>query len=188
MRVSKAKVAEHHGSILQAASRLFRARGIDAVGVAEIMQASGLTHGAFYGHFRSKAELAGAACREAFAQSLAKWQRAPSLSVIFDRYLSCAHRDTPGEGCALSALGAEIARHDTHIQQDFAAGLKACIAQVEARLEESDPAARRAKAIATVSAMVGAVSLARAVKEADAPLSDEILASVRAALRETAGA
>ncbi len=188
MRVSKAKVAEHHGSILESASRLFRARGIDAVGVAEIMQASGLTHGAFYGHFRSKAELAGAACRAAFTQTIDKWRQAPSLGIIFDRYLSRAHRDTPGEGCALSALGAEIARHDTDIRKDFAEGLKGCLAQVEARLEEADPAERRAKAIAVVSAMVGAVSLARAVKEADTALSDDILASVRTALRETTGA
>lgn len=188
MRVSKAKVAEHHDSILDSAARLFRARGIDAVGVAEIMQASGLTHGAFYGHFRSKAELAGAACRAAFAQTLAKWDNTPALSTILDRYLSTRHRDTPGEGCALSALGAEIARHDTDIQADFAEGLKACIAQVEERLDGTDTAERRARAIATVSAMVGAVSLARAVKEADAPLSDEILASVRAALRESTGA
>jgi len=40
--------------ILEAAQRLFSAKGYDATGVAEICQAAGVSKGAFYHHFLTK--------------------------------------------------------------------------------------------------------------------------------------
>src|SRR5918993_581993 len=57
MRVSRKQVAENRRKILEAAGRLFRAKGFEAVTVAEVMRAAGLTHGGFYGHFGSKDDL-----------------------------------------------------------------------------------------------------------------------------------
>lgn len=188
MRVTKAKVAEHRSAILASASRLFRERGFNDVGVAEIMQASGLTHGAFYGHFRSKADLAGQACRQACTEGLARWRKAASLSAIIDRYLSPSHRDDPATGCALSALAAEAARQAPELQKNYAEGLSGFIEAVEQRLDESDPQARRRQAIAILASMIGALTMARGVAAGDPELSDAILESVRAELDARCGA
>ncbi|WP_247896718.1 TetR/AcrR family transcriptional regulator [Azospirillum argentinense] len=72
MKVSKEKAAENRAAIVKAAGRLFRERGFDKVGVAEITKAAGLTHGGFYGHFASKDALAAEACEAAFAESLGR--------------------------------------------------------------------------------------------------------------------
>ncbi|MGA0560824.1 TetR/AcrR family transcriptional regulator [Ancylobacter sp. VNQ12] len=187
MRVSKAKVAEHRTAILESASRLFRERGFNDVGVAEIMQASGLTHGAFYGHFRSKAELAGEACREACAEGLAGWKKTGDIGTIIDRYLSTTHRDAPAKGCAISALAADIAREGPQMQQDYAGGIRRFIGTIEDHLKEADAEARHRKAIAIFATMTGALTMARGVAEGDPALSVEILENARAQLRACFG-
>src|SRR5687768_14918347 len=72
VKVTKEQAAAHRAAIVAAAGRLFRERGFDGVGVAEITRAAGLTHGGFYGHFASKDALAAEACGQAFAESLAR--------------------------------------------------------------------------------------------------------------------
>lgn len=184
MRVTREKVVEHRRTIVETASRLFRERGFSEVGVAEIMQASGLTHGAFYGHFRSKADLAGEACRQACAQGRDKWEAQPDLSALIDHYLSPAHRDDPAKGCAISALSGEIARQPARMQHDYAEGLSGFITLIEGRLKVEDPVARRAEAVTIMSSMVGALTLARNVAAGQPELSAELLQSLRTQLRE----
>ena len=109
MRVSREQVAENRQKILEAAGRLFRAKGFEAVTVAEVMRAAGLTHGGFYGHFGSKDDL--------IAQTLAyaSWpgRIASDLRAEIDlaryaaSYLSPRHRDDLAGGCPTAALGAE---------------------------------------------------------------------------------
>lgn len=188
LRVTKAKVAEHRRSILDSASRLFRERGFKDVGVAEIMQASGLTHGAFYGHFRSKAELADEACREACAEGIERWLESASLSDILDRYLTPVHRDDAARGCALSALGADVSRQSPELQKSYAQGLQGFIDALERHMDEAAPEARRRQAVAVLSAMIGALTMARSVAAGDPELSAEILDSVRQELRGYFGA
>ena len=187
MRVSKAKVAEHRNAILESASRLFRERGFDKVGVAEIMQASGLTHGAFYGHFRSKADLAGEACRDACAEGLARWKKTGDIGAIIDHYLSVEHRDAPARGCAISALAADIARQGPEMQEGYAEGIRRFIATIESHLGEADAELRHRKAIAIFATMSGALTLARGIAEGDPQLSAEILERTRAQLRACFG-
>ncbi len=188
MRVTKAKVAEHRQSILDSASRLFRERGIRDVGVAEIMQASGLTHGAFYGHFRSKADLADQACREACDEGIRNWLKSADLTAILDRYLAPTHRDDPAGGCALSALGADVSRQSPDLQKSYAEGLNGFITALERHMDDAPPDARRRQALAVLSAMIGALTMARGVAQGDPALSAEILAAMRETLRAKFGA
>ncbi|MBB3773365.1 TetR/AcrR family transcriptional repressor of nem operon [Angulomicrobium tetraedrale] len=187
VRVSKAKVAEHRSAILESASRLFRERGFNDVGVAEIMQASGLTHGAFYGHFRSKADLAGAACREACAEGVDNWKHSGDIATILDRYLSIAHRDNPARGCALGAFAGDIARQGPELQHDYAEAIERFRGVIEQHLTDNEPEVRRRKATTILATMVGALTMARGIATADPALSAAILDDVRLQLRACFG-
>ena len=112
MRVSRKQVEENKQTILTAAGRLFRERGFDAVTVTDIMKSAGLTHGGFYGYFKSKDDL--------IAQTLAELKienDAAKNDVVaqIERYLSPEHRDNFASGCPLAArlhryLAAEAGR------------------------------------------------------------------------------
>lgn len=189
MKVSKEKAAEHRAAIVAAAGRLFRERGFDKVGVAEITKAAGLTHGGFYGHFASKDALAAEACGAAFQESLGRLpadEASPDgpLSAFLDRYLTALHRDRPDAGCPMSAFAAEVARQDPAVQARFGEGLERFFEVVEKRLPDTvkEPAERRARAVAIVSALVGGMALARATAQAVPDLSAEILAALRGQL------
>jgi len=187
MRVSREKAAETRERILEAAGELFRAKGFGGGGVADIMQAAHLTHGGFYGHFAAKDELVAEASRRIMARTAAKWGRvaagAPDkpYAALLDDYLSARHRDDPGRGCPLAALGADAARGGTAVRGAFADGIHALIDILTDALPGFSKAAKRRKAIAALSALVGALTLARAAE--DGALSDEILEAVHQELR-----
>lgn len=174
MKVSREQMAENRGRILAEAARLFRDKGFEAVSVAEVMKAAGLTHGGFYGHFASKDDL----IAQTVAHALTGEETAPrSFDAFLSDYLSPAHRDAPATGCPTAALAADARRQTPEARAAMAAGIRAQIARISASLESDDvPAARRA-AIGSWSAAVGAMILARAVE--DTTLSDEILDQTR---------
>src|SRR2546423_7124313 len=87
MKVTRQQAAENRERILDAASKLFRERGLDGIGVADLMKGAGLTHGGFYGHFSSKEELMAQACTRALEASVDKW-RSRGLREIVQSYLS----------------------------------------------------------------------------------------------------
>lgn len=178
MRVTREQFQENRRRILDAAGRLFREKGFSAVTVAEVMEAAGLTHGGFYGHFASKEDLAAQALAQALAPAPREPGTAPDLAGFVVAYLSAAHRDRPGTGCALAALGSEAARQPAPVRRAFTEGLEARLARMQEALPEGD----RAAALAAVSSLVGALVLARAVD--DPALSDEILAAARCALTD----
>jgi TetR/AcrR family transcriptional regulator, transcriptional repressor for nem operon len=139
--------------------------------VGEVMKAAGLTHGAFYAHFGSKEELKAAAVAYGQKVSLERVQRNKTKKTkgsYVDRYLSRQHRDNPGDGCIMAALGQEVARSAPELKAAFEQGLEEIL---------SAEAGDRNEAIFQTAALVGGVVLARAVR--DPRLSDEILASVR---------
>jgi TetR/AcrR family transcriptional regulator, transcriptional repressor for nem operon len=184
MRYPASQTAEKHERILREAARLFRERGFDGAGVSDIMKAAGLTHGAFYAHFPSKDALEVEAVESAFAQSdnrvyaLTANAGDPKRAFL-DGYLSAAHRDHPGSGCVMAALGPEIAR-DSAARTPFTRRVRQMIEGMAGRFRWKRKAAARRNAIHLLSAAVGALSLARAVD--DPRLSDEILESVRDSL------
>ena len=179
MKVSRAEAAQNRERIIEVAARLFRERGFDGIGVAELMNFAGLTHGGFYGHFASKEDLMAQACARALEGSLdalhqvAERGGGNALSAVASAYLSPAHRDRPGEGCALAALGAEAARHGSPVRGAFTQGVRSQIDMLTRLLPGRSKRAKRERALAIFASMVGALVLARAVD--DAELSEEVL-------------
>ena len=183
MRVSRQKAAETRERIIDAAGALFRAKGFDGVGVADIMKAADLTHGGFYGHFASKDDLAAQASQRAMARAAENWAKiiaeagAHPFAALLEHYLSPRHRDDPGHGCAFAALSVDTARCGAPVRTAFAEGLEPLIEIVADALPGRSKAARRRKAVAAVAELVGALILARAV--AGTALSDELLDAAR---------
>jgi TetR/AcrR family transcriptional repressor of nem operon len=188
MRVSREKFAESRKRILEAAGTLFREKGFDGVGLADIMKAAGLTHGGFYGHFGSKEDLEAQALSLALARSVTDWSKLMDsaagrpLSALAGQYLCPDHRDNRGEGCAIAALGCDAAREGEGVRSALTAGLEPSLALLSKVVPGRSEAERRRKAIATLAEMVGAMILARAVN--DPALSDEILAAALLNLSE----
>jgi TetR/AcrR family transcriptional repressor of nem operon len=174
MRVTRHTRTEHGDALLTAASRLFREKGLSAVGVADISAAAGLTHGAFYGHYPSKAAVAEAACRGGLARGADAWRAraararaagADPLHAIFDHYLAERHRDTPAEGCVLASLGGEISRADPKLRAALHDGT-ALLADVlrdelAARHPDWSDTDTATAAEAVLTALVGGLLLAR---------------------------
>jgi TetR/AcrR family transcriptional repressor of nem operon len=184
MRVSREQQAKNREQVVAAAAKLLRERGIEGIGVDALAKAAGMTHGAIYSQFGSKEHLAAEAIRESLAEIRERWiadAGGDGTPDLFNRlvrsYVSRSHRDNPGTGCALAAMGPDATRHSEAVRKAFSdstvtmidAMARACGAETEdARLEE---------AIATIAAMLGAVVLSRVVE--DKTLSDRILAVVR---------
>jgi TetR/AcrR family transcriptional regulator, transcriptional repressor for nem operon len=179
MRVTREKAAENRERIVAAASKLFREKGFDAVGVDAIMDEVGLTHGGFYRHFRSKNDLATEAVARGLATGAERQGIYRSLPDLVAGYLSPAHRDDVGGGCVISALGCDIARHGAGVQRGLTEYVRTQLDWLARLIGSAKPGTGRKQAVVTLSGLVGAVVLARAVD--DPALSDEILAAARAA-------
>jgi TetR/AcrR family transcriptional repressor of nem operon len=190
MKVSREQVAHNRDALVQAAGHLFRERGIDGVGVAEICKQAGLTHGALYAQFLSKEALAAQALADGTARANGRMTTAvkggePTLTDHLDAYLSSQHRDDLGGGCALAASASEIARQPRDVSAAFTDGFNQLVDIIERTLAKSGPAAeRRQRALAITAAMIGGVAAARATAKASPALSDDILVAVRRLLDE----
>jgi TetR/AcrR family transcriptional repressor of nem operon len=185
-RVEKEKT---HKRIVKIASQRFREKGVAGVGIAELMKEAGLTVGGFYKHFDSRDDLVAEAVSSAFGT----WNRqvdaaasgGPPLtySKLIDDYLNEAHRDDPGTGCAYSALAAEISRSDKNTRALASEQIRNDLQLIAGLLRGKNRRAARSRAILTFSALVGAMSLARAVS--DQALSREILKTVAELLKNS---
>jgi TetR/AcrR family transcriptional regulator, transcriptional repressor for nem operon len=180
MKVSRQQVQQNRERILDAAARLFRERGVDGVSVAEVMKAAGLTHGGFYGHFDSKAELVKEALVQKRSAAWGKRVDTGSAADFANAYLSTEHRDDPGNGCPVAGLSSEAARASPDVRATLTESIRREIERLAAASPGATAARRRRAAIATYSAMVGAVVLSRIVD--DRELSKEILAATRGSI------
>ena len=181
MKVTKAQAQANRARIVETASTLFRERGYDGVGVAELMAAAGFTHGGFYKHFRSKADLMAEAAACGFSQTAARYEGVDFAEFI-KNYVSRWHRDTRSDGCTLAALGGDASRQPEAIKAMFAEGIERLLAGIErdgSVLGGGDREKARAKAIDMLAHAVGAIVLSRACPD-DSPLADEILNVCRA--------
>jgi TetR/AcrR family transcriptional regulator, transcriptional repressor for nem operon len=184
MRVTREQVAANREKVLQVAGTLFREHGIDGIGVADIMNHAGLTHGGFYGHFGSKADFAAEACarvlgNEGWIERLTGTAK-PSFGRVIRAYLSAGHRDNPGRGCLMAAIGSDVARQPRTVRRAFTEGFRVRVGALLGVVPGRSAAARREKALATMAGLVGALVLSRAVD--DPALSDEILEATATAL------
>jgi len=191
VRYSKEHKARTREKILKIACRCFREKGINGVSVVDLMAAADLTHGGFYSHFASKDSLVAEAVRHGFEerfQYLQRWGRdarngESPLEVVIKNYLSQPHRDNAATGCPIPALGAEIARGSTKARTVLTAKLKEIIGVLDGFAEARTPRERRAKSIGLLSALVGAMVLARATNDPD--FSNAILRASKRFLVET---
>jgi TetR/AcrR family transcriptional repressor of nem operon len=186
MKVSREQVALNRERIIETAARLFREKGYDGIGVADLMKSAGLTHGGFYGHFDSKEDLLAEAATHALKKSVQRWEgylaegRDTALEKISDGYLTAQHRDHPEKGCSVTALGADVARLGPKARHAMHEGASAQIAVLQQLMPGADEAEKRRLALAAYAAMVGAIVVSRAVD--DEALSLEVLQAVKDSL------
>ncbi|MCA1546943.1 TetR/AcrR family transcriptional regulator [Bradyrhizobium sp. BRP19] len=184
MRYSREHKQETHDRIVKKASVRLREKGAHGIGVADLMKEAGLTHGGFYAHFDSREALVIEAFAYAMDRSMEHWRKltgevAPEkrLALIAESYLSTLHRDNPGHGCSIPALGAEIARESPKTRKAFAGKLDEMIEALTDTIPNMPRKAARKQAIATLATMAGTMLLARIAGSSE--LSDEMLKAGR---------
>jgi AcrR family transcriptional regulator len=171
---------------MDVAAERFRADGIAGSGLAAIMKDAGLTNGAFYPHFPSKADLV----RETVSDALGKqavWLRRVldegGLDRLIDFYLSPDHRENPAQGCASAALLPELARQPEETRSMYAEQSRVLVLLLAEALP-SDVEATEDVATAIFATLIGTLQLARAV---DKDASSRILQAGKMAISTLAG-
>jgi TetR/AcrR family transcriptional regulator, transcriptional repressor for nem operon len=188
MKVTREQAAQNRERILDAAAQLFRERGFEGIGVADLMKEAGLTHGGFYGHFSSKDDLIAQASARELTRSLEHWSNFARdasddpLSAVAGAYLTRSHRDNPGTGCVLAALGPDVSRQGPAVRRAVTDYVRSVVDLLVKLVSGKSKAARRQKAICTYATLVGAMVLARAVD--DRALSKEILDAGLASVKD----
>jgi len=171
MRVSRIQAAENRQTVINVASRLFRERGFDGIGLKDLMEGAGLTQGAFYKQFDSKEDLAAQASRRALESASQRWSAAIAenpddpLGAVIAFYLSAGHREEKLDGCPVVALGSDAARQGAGVKAAFEEGIKAYLEVLGPLLPKTDGEDSNRKAMVVLSTMVGAMTLARAVND-----------------------
>ena len=191
MRYSKEHKFQTHARIVKRASVKLREKGAHGIGVADLMKEAGLTHGGFYAHFDSRDALMIEAFTHAMDRSTEHWRKQSEgtpaekrLSAIVNGYLSAEHRDNPGQGCAVPALAAEIARESAKTRKAFAVRMQQMVEILAGQFRGLTPRAARKQAMATLATMMGSLVMARVAGSGE--FSDEILKSGRDAILERA--
>lgn len=192
MRVSRIQAAENRETVINVASRLFRERGFDGIGLKDLMKGAGLTQGAFYKQFASKEDLAVQASKRALESASRRWSDAAAenpddpLGAVIAFYLSADHREEKMDGCPVVALGSDAARQGSDVKAAFEAGIKAYLEVLGRFIAETDGEEPKGKAMAILSTMVGAVTLSRVVNDPD--LAQALLDAAVEQVRERATA
>ncbi len=186
MKVTKAQAQANRARVVETASMLFRERGYDGVGVADLMAAAGFTHGGFYKQFSSKADLMAESAACGLAQTTTLSAGADTAEFV-KAYLSRAHRDTRATGCTMAALGGDAARQPEAVRAAYAAGIENLLSALTPEKITSDGVnadQARARLLDMLAHAVGAIVLSRACPD-DSPLADEILAVCRDSILES---
>ena len=168
-----------HERIVEAAARAIRRTGYSGTGVADIMKDAGLTHGGFYAHFDSREAMLAEAADRAGAETVAMLERVAAgaspekaLQALISAYLSKEHLQNVERGCPVAALGSEMARQAPGVRRAATRRMRETIDLVARQLPDWGKPSAHEQALATLSTMVGAMVLARAVD--DPKLSDAI--------------
>ena len=193
MRYSKEHKQETHARIVRKASVRLREKGAHGIGVADLMKEAGLTHGGFYAHFDSREALVIEAFNYAMDRAMERWRKVAEqtppekrLATVVDLYVTALHRDDPGHGCAVPALGAEIARESTKTRKAFAIRLEEMIGLMADQILDVPRQNARRQAMATIATMMGTMVMSRIA--GNGQISDEILSAGREAVLGPAAA
>jgi TetR/AcrR family transcriptional regulator, transcriptional repressor for nem operon len=169
MRVNRTQAEKNRQTVINTASRLFRKNGFDGIGLKDLMEAAGLTQGAFYKQFASKDDLAAQASERALESASRRWSAAAEanpkdpLGAVIAFYLSMGHREERMDGCPVVALGSDAARQGADVKASFEAGIRKYLELLGAWIGQPDGENSSGKAMAILSTMVGALVLSRAV-------------------------
>ena len=186
MRYEKGRKAASRRKIMEVASERFRCDGIAGTGLAAIMNDAGLTNGAFYPHFQSKADLVRetvATAMESQTDLMREIVGAGGIEAAIAEYLSPTHRDSPATGCTLAALLPELARQPQEARNLYAERFLAVSRELASALPEQTENAE-AVAIGLYATLIGTLQLARATQ--GTAMSDRILAAGADAARALA--
>src|ERR1700736_4254012 len=152
------------------------------------MKEAGLTHGGFYRHFDSREHLVAEAAQRALSQG-STWTMASGqlggrrgFTKLIDGYLSAWHRDHPESGCGVAGIAADVARADGAASAAYTHQVRICLDVLADLIDKPDRQVGEREAVVTLSVLVGAISMARAVDDPD--LSQRILTNAAAALKE----
>ena len=184
MRYSAKHKAMTHSRLLKKATEQFRERGVQATGIAKLMNRVGMTHGGFYAHFKNKEDLVTTAMATMFDESVAHMKEAidgardgKNVTAIVNGYLSERHRDDPSGGCLLPVMAAEIARQPKSVREAYTRGFKDQIKKMAKYMPGKNEDERCEQARLLLAGMAGTMTLARAMS--DRELSDKTLAQAR---------
>jgi TetR/AcrR family transcriptional repressor of nem operon len=185
---SQATKATSHDRILDIAAARIRRDGVDRLCVAEIMKEAGLPHGGFYRHFDSREHLVAKAAQRALSQGSAWTIAAGKLggqrdyTALVDGYLSTWHRDHPESGSGVAGVATDVARAGGSARGSYSRQVKECLAVLAGLIDNPDREIEEYAAVLTLSVLVGAISIARAVDDPD--LSERILTNAKVALKQ----
>ncbi len=187
MGTSQAAKAASHDRILGIAAARIRRDGIDGLAVDDLMREAGLTHGGFYRHFDSREHLVAEAAQRALTEGSA-WTIASGqignqrgYTALVEGYLSAQHRDHPESGCGVAGVAADVARAGGSARTSYSRQVKACLAVLADLIGNPDRHLGEGEAVLTLSVLVGAISMARAVD--DPHLSQQLLSNAADALK-----
>lgn len=186
MKVTRAEAEANRERVIETAGRLFREQGIDGIGLNDLMQAAGLTRGGFYRQFDSKLDLTVQAMNRAKDVNQTRWGKLRYLppeqarEQLIRQYLSDYHVSNPGDGCVLAALGGDAVRQPPEVRRVYTENLLQLLDLIGEFSDGEAEGERRQQAMATLSLLVGALVLSRAVD--DDSLSRELRQSAISAL------
>ena len=173
MRVTRVQAEENRQTVINVASRLFRERGFDGIGLKDVMEGAGMTQGAFYKQFSSKEDLITRASARALETTTRKCLAAIAnnpedpLGAVMAYYLSKEHRDEVMDGCPMVALGSDAVRQGAGVKASFEAGIKAHLNVLQSSIFAAGDKRPDSKAMTILSMMVGALLLSRMVNNPD---------------------
>ena len=176
---SQTDTAQSRDRILREAAGQIRQSGLESVSIGKLMKQANLTHGGFYGHFESRADLLARGLERALidGQAAARANAAPdrprSFAAIVRSYLSRTHRDNRTGGCAMASLAADVAHADEPVRAVMTPHIESFIETMMNALEDEDDQ----RATVAVSAMIGALALSRVMT--DPKRSDALLRATR---------
>lgn len=180
MRYSYDHKEKTHKRIVETASRAFREKGFDGVGIASLMSTLSLTHGGFYAHFEDKESLVGEASLYALEESLVYIKgllEQGGLTLLIEFYLGELHRNTPAMACPLTSISAELSRHPIDTRTEYTKKLRELFTTIVNYMPGDSEDQKERKSHILMSTMAGSVILARSVS--DRSLGDQILRSTR---------
>ena len=172
MRYARGHKATTRQRILGSAARLFTARGYAATSIDDVMRGCGLTRGAFYAHFASKAELYREAVRRAGAQG--GLAADPTGRAGDDAWIAEA-LDGAGEGAGLAFLAKDLASDQPEVRRACGGAIRLLSRRLLGRAGSAP--GDEATVLSVLAMVVGAMSLAQTIGEA--ALRERLFAACR---------